>query len=78
MTKQEARDIARLLIATSGNNFDVFAFADTDLLEKDIQKVLDSIQNICSYEIGRVKKKNGLQYANLSNTQNIVETILYE
>lgn len=78
MTKQEARDIARLLIATSGNNFDGFAFADTDLSEKDIQKVLESIKNICSYEIGRVKKKNGLQYANLSNTKNIVETILYE
>ena len=38
MTKQEARDIARLLIATSGNNFDGFAFADTDLSEKRYSK----------------------------------------
>lgn len=78
MTKQEARFIARLLIATSGNNFDGFAFDDTDLSEKDIQKVLDSIQNICYYEIERIKKINGIKQINLSDTKNIVKAILYE
>lgn len=78
MTKQQANDIARLMIAASGNNFDGIAFHETGLSEKDIQKVLDSIHSICDYEIGRVKRKNGLKYANLSTTNAIVETILYE
>ena len=78
MTKQEARDIARLLIASSGLSFDGEAFRDTDLSEKDIQKVIDSIQSICAYEIMRVERKNGLNNISIESTENIVNAILYE
>ena len=78
MTKQEANDIARLLIASSGLNFDGEAFRETDLSENDIQKIINSVQNVCSYEIARVERKNGLKNIDISTTENIVNAILYE
>lgn len=78
MRKEEANDIAKLLIASSGIAFDGFAFEDTDLSEHDIQKVMNSINEISYSNIEKIKKKYRLERLDISSTESIVNSILYE
>ena len=78
MKKQEARDIAKLLIAVSGNNFDLFAFEDSGLKDNDINKVLNELNEICENEISRIRIKYNIQDLRLASTEDIINAILYE
>ncbi len=76
MRKQEARDIALILIAKSGENFDMFAFDDYDLSYDDENKIIKEIQAECDKIITRLQKKYNVVFKD--STEEIVEQILYE
>lgn len=79
MTKETARDIATVLIAISGDNFDQFAFSDSEdlITDKDRDKILDEIKLICSKMVAKVENKYNI-VLNVSSTHDIIDKIIYE
>jgi len=78
MRKQEAKDIAKLLIAVSGDNFDLFAFEDSDITDSDKDKILNELHEICANETARIRRKYNIQETRLASTEDIINAILYE
>ena len=78
MTRQEAKDIAKLLIAVSGDNFDLFAFEDSDITDKDKDKILNELHEICANETARIRRKYNIKDIRLASTEDIVNSILFE
>lgn len=74
MTKQMAKDIACALVARSGEQFDFFSFNEVELSEKDKNKILDEIHQLCEKMIERVESKYGVTVGN--STEKITESIL--
>lgn len=75
MTKEMAKDIATALIAKSGEQFDSFAFEDSDISEKDKEKIGNEIQNICSKMIEKIELKYNVKLKN--TTAEIIDCIVY-
>lgn len=73
MTKEMAKDIAHALIAKSGKVFDNFAFHEVELPEKDKNKILDEIHQVCEKMIDRVELKYETTIGN--TTAEIIESI---
>jgi len=78
MRKQEAKDIALLLIAKSGENFDIFAFDDCELSKDDEDKIIKQIQSECQKTIQKLSKKYNVNFGTLGETKEIVENVLFE
>jgi len=57
MTKEMARDIATALVAKSGEQFDSFAFEDSEISEKDKEKISNEIQFLCIKMIDKIQSK---------------------
>lgn len=74
MTKQMAKDIAHALVAKSGRQFDSFSFDEVELSEKDKNKILNEIHQLCEKMIDRVESKYGVTIGN--TTKKITESIL--
>ena len=79
MTKETARDIATVLIAISGDNFDQCAFDDSgDLItDKDRDKILDELKLICAKMVAKVENKYNIEL-NVGSTHDVIDRILYE
>lgn len=75
MKKEMAKDIATALIAKSGERFDVFAFEDSDISEKDKEKIVNEIQYLCSKMIQKVESKYNVNLKN--TTAEIIDCIVY-
>lgn len=73
MTKQMAKDIAHALVAKSGEQFDSFSFDEVELSEKDKNKILDEIHQLCEKMIDRVESKYGVTLGN--TTKKVTESI---
>lgn len=80
MTKQEAKDIAMVLIAKTAICFDGEAFSDCEpeLSEKDQDKIISEIQKISDKMIEKIKKKHDLSFQHANSSHEIVDLILYE
>jgi hypothetical protein len=76
MTKEMAKDIAIALIAKSGDNFDAFAFDDSDISEKDIDKILLAIHGLCEKMISKIESKYNIALPNTTST--IIDAIVFE
>ena len=75
MTKEMARDIAIALIAKSGEQFDAFAFDNSDISEKDKEKIGNEIQYQCSKMISKIEAKYDIQLKN--TTAEIINGIIF-
>ncbi|MPL74368.1 hypothetical protein SDC9_20240 [bioreactor metagenome] len=74
MKKQVIKDIATALIATTGMNFDLFAFEDSSISDSDTTKIMEEIQYQCKKMI--IKVENRLQKEIPSgSTKDIIDTI---
>ena len=78
MTKQESKNIAKVLIAKSGLSFDGYAFGECDLSEKEVQKIMNELQIICQKEIEKIERKYSIYLSGANSYAVIVESILYE
>ncbi len=76
MTKEMAKDIATALIAKSGEQFDSFAFEESDISEKDKQKIGDEIRNKCSEMIKKIETKYNVKLG--YTTSDIIDKIMFE
>lgn len=77
MRKETAKDIATVLVAASGIEFDAFAFEDTDLSEIEKYKILKEINILCHTMINKIEKKYSSQF-NTQTTKEIINSIIYE
>jgi hypothetical protein len=75
MTKEMAKDIAVALVAKSGEQFDSFAFDDSDISEKEKDKIVKEIQNLCSKMIDKIQIKYNVQLKN--TTAEIIDAIVF-
>lgn len=74
MTKEMAKNIALALIAKSGEQFDTFAFEDSNISEKDKEKIANEIQYQCSKIIAKVEAKYNKRLGN--TTAEIIDDII--
>lgn len=80
MTKQEARDIATVLIAKTAICFDGTAFDECNpaLTELEQNKIVREIENISEKMILRIEKKLNLSFDYANSSHEVVDIILYE
>jgi len=78
MNKSERKDIASLLIAISGANFDGQAFSDCDdiISEAETSKIIDEIQSQCYKTITKLQNKYRVQFC--GSVKSVIEGVLYE
>ena len=75
MTKEMARDIAIVLVAKSGEQFDSFAFEDSEISERDKEKISTEIQLLCTKMIDKIQSKYNVQLKN--STAEIIDSIVF-
>lgn len=80
MNKQEAKDIATVLIAKTAICFDGEAFTECNppLSETDQDKIIKEIEIIAQKMILRIESKYNLSFDNANSSHEVVELILYE
>jgi hypothetical protein len=80
MTKQEARDIATVLIAKTAICFDGTAFDECNpaLTETEMDKIIAEIENISEGMIARIEKKLSISFDYTNSSHEIIDIILYE
>jgi len=76
MKKETARDIAIALIATSGEQFDLYCFDDSDISETDQDKILREIQKECRKMNSKIEAKYGITLG--GSVAGIIDSIVYE
>jgi len=79
MRKETAIDIATVLIAISGDNFDGIAFEDAEdiITAKERDKIINEIHWICRKMIAKIENKYNIEL-NVGTTKDVIEKILYE
>lgn len=70
-----AKDIALALIARSGEQFDSFAFEDSEISEKDKEKIAKEIQSLCTKMIDKIQSKYNVNLKN--TTAEIIDAIVF-
>jgi hypothetical protein len=80
MTKQEAKDIATVLIARTAVCFDGTAFdeCNPELSETDQDKIIREIEIISQKMVERISKKLNVNFDYAFSSHEIVELIMYE
>lgn len=80
MTKQEAKDIATVLIAKTAICFDGTAFDECypSLTENEQNKIVREIEKISEQMILRIEKKLGLSFDYANSSHEVIDLILYE
>lgn len=80
MTKDQAKDIATVLIAKTAICFDGSAFdeCNPELSETDINKIIREIEKISISMIERIEKKHDLSFDYANGSHEVVDLILYE
>lgn len=80
MTKQEAKDIATVLIAKTAICFDGAAFDECNpaLTESEQYKIVREIEKISEQMIKRIEKKLNLSFDYANSSHEVIDIILYE
>lgn len=80
MNKQQAKDIAIVLIAKTAICFDGEAFTECEpeLSEKDQDKIIAEIEKISQNMIAKIERKYNLSFQYANSSHEIVDLILYE
>lgn len=80
ISKQEAKDIAMVLIAIHSKQIDGEAFSDCENLidEDEAQLIIDEMKKITDSMIKKMEKKYGVQLSHLGTTEQIIDEMLYE
>lgn len=76
--RNEAKIIAKALVAITAVAFDGTAFDDCDIDEDSINLILEEIQKQSDSVFRELYKKYGIDFSRMGSTEQVVEAIIFE